>query len=97
MELLDKSSGQQKTSEQAIREQLRDTFDDNVKFVFEDCTSRDPLLDGLRVEAAIATVYQTLKGEPVLSHLCSFQGIDYNKILDEECTKALKRYLEGIE
>ena len=98
MGLLDKFSRQKKTPEQAIRERLKDSFDDNVKFVFkENGISGDPMLDGLRVQAAIAAVYQNLKGNPELSLLCSVKGMDYDKILDEECTKALGRYLEGVE
>ena len=98
MGLLDKFLGRQKTPEQVIREQLKDSFDDNVKFVFkENGMTGDPMLDGLRVQSAIAAVYQNLKGDPELSLLCSVKGIDYDKILDEESNKALGRYLEGVE
>ena len=95
MRLLDNLLGK-KTPGHAIRERFKKSFDDTVKFVFkENGTSGNPMLDGLRVQASITSVYQTFKGNQELTMLCSTKDIDYNKILDEKCSFVLNRYLEN--
>ena len=46
------------------------------------------------VKAAIASLYQDLKNNDRIEALCSINGLDYQSILEDECNKALQRYLE---
>ena len=46
------------------------------------------------VKAAIASLYQDLKNNNEIEALCSINGLDYQPILEDECRKALQKYLE---
>ncbi|WP_019036776.1 hypothetical protein [Prevotella amnii] len=49
---------------------------------------------GLMVKAAIGYLYQALKNSNEMEVLCSINGLDYQSILEDECNKALQKYLE---
>lgn len=81
-----------------IHKKLQEMFDDNVSYVFEQNGFSDhSATDALRVQSAIAVVYQQMQNNEGMIMLCALKGISsqkYNEILDEECTKALAKYLQ---
>jgi hypothetical protein len=46
------------------------------------------------VQAAIADFYKSMKDHPALWMLCNKLGVDYDTILEEECRRALNKYLK---
>ena len=46
------------------------------------------------VKAAIGNLYQALKDSNEMEALCAINGLDYQSILEDECNKALQKYLE---
>lgn len=49
---------------------------------------------GIMVQAAIADFYKSMKDHPALWMLCNKLGVDYDTILEEECRRALNKYLK---
>ena len=84
-----------KTSvESTLREKIASGFDTSVRNAIKDLGSNDPFIGGLMVKAAIANLYQELKNSDRMEALCSISGLDYQSILEDECRKALQKYLE---
>lgn len=89
------------STEMKIRRKLASAFDDAVNDVVTSSESKglidNPMFGGLLVQGAIGNLYQSLKNgdeASMLSLMCSREGLDYHTILDEECNKALDKYLE---
>lgn len=86
---------EKKTSvESTLRKKIASSFDTSVRDAIKDLGSNDPLLGGLMVEVAIGNLYQALKNSNEMEALCSINGLDYQSILEDECNKALQKYLE---
>jgi len=84
-----------KTSvESTLRKKIASSFDTSVRDAIKDLGSNDPLFRGLMVKAAIGNLYQALKNSNEMEALCSINGLDYQSILEDECNKALQKYLE---
>ena len=84
-----------KTSvESTLREKIASGFDTSVRNAIKDLGSNDPFIGGLMVKAAIANLCQELKNSDRMEALCSISGLDYQSILEDECRKALQKYLE---
>lgn len=89
-----------KTSvESTLRKKIASSFDTSVRDAIKDLGSKDlasidPLFGGLIVKAAIVYLYQGLKNSNEMEALCSINGLDYQSILEDECNKALQKYLE---
>ena len=77
-----------------IRKKTRMGFDGVVADSLSEGNS-NPLIDGLKVKAAIANFYQSMKQEKTMESMLKARGIDYQKILEEECLKAMEKYLKG--
>lgn len=86
--------GKKTSVESALREKIASGFDTSVRNAIKDLGSNDPFIGGLMVKAAIASLYQDLKNDDRIEALCSINGLDYQSILEDECNKALQRYLE---
>ena len=83
-------------NEQSLREQIREGFDNCVCHAVKDHveTQEDPIFCGMLVQGAIGAYYQSLKEEETLSTLASIIGVDYDKMIEEECLRALNKYLK---
>ena len=79
--------------ETKIRKKLATSFDELVLETVSKSDTNNPML-GLMVQATIANLYQSLKDSSELNYLCQINGLDYSSILDDECNKALHKYLE---
>ena len=69
-------------------------FDDIVS----DTISRrknDPLIDGLMVKSAIANFYESMRKDKTMESMLKERGINYQKILEEECSKTIEKYFNG--
>lgn len=86
--------GRKPSVETTIRSKIASSFDDAVRDAIRDLGSKDPLFGGLMVQAAIGHLYQALKNSSELETLCDLKGLNYQSILEDECNKALKKYLE---
>lgn len=83
-----------KTPEDVFRESVRKGFDKAVKDVIPTLMN-DPMMDGLMVQAAIANFYQSMKNSSEIQVIgLTAKGWIPEKILEEECNHALKKYLE---
>lgn len=76
-----------------LRLKIRQAFNDAVKDASKNLMN-DPMMDGLLVQAAIGELYQSLKGNRTMQVECAKQGFDYESLLEEECNRALKTYLQ---
>lgn len=79
--------------EMHVRKMFSDTFDDAVRDVADDAM-KDPFLGGMMVQAAIGTTYDSLKNNDQLEGIGMMMGLDIQEILEDECQKAMKRFLE---
>ena len=80
--------------ELGIRMKTRLAFDDIVS----DTISRrknDPLIDGLMVKSAIANFYESMRKDKTMESMLKERGINYQKILEEECSKTIEKYFNG--
>lgn len=81
-----------KSSEEELRNRISQEFD-NV--AIESLKQfNEPLLAGLMLKSAIASLYKNLKESKEMEIACRAEGINYQVILDDECKKALNRYFE---
>ena len=80
--------------ESTLREKIASGFDTSVRNAIKDLGSNDSFIGGLMVKAAIANLYQELKNSDRMEALCSISGLDCQSILEDECRKALQKYLE---
>ena len=87
--------------EEQVRLQFRDCFDDSVK----SCSKQkfltgEPMIDGLMIYGAIATMYESLKNTDRFKDLyfiCMFKhNFNPSIILDEELERALKLYCPSM-
>lgn len=85
-----------KSKEEKFRTHVRDCFDESVKDVIKEHrdTIKDPFFGGMMVQAAIGSVYQSLKNDPKLSLFANMSNFNPYEIIEEECQRALKKYLE---
>lgn len=79
--------------EKQARGKIRQGFDESVSNAVNELS--DPLFKGLQAKAAIVNFYQTMKLDYSLQQGLKKYGIDYQKMLEEECLNALKKYLKG--
>lgn len=86
----------EKSKEDKFREQIRSGFDESVKNAVNGNRDliNDPLFGGMLVQGAIGNYYQSMKSDSMLWLLANQIGLDYDKILEDECNRALKKYLE---
>ena len=89
------------STECKLRNKLATGFDEVVENVLSDPKSKsllnDPMFGPMLIQSAIGNMYRALKNGnefSTLSELCIKEGLDYQKILDEELDKALNKYLE---
>ena len=85
-----------KSKEEKFRSLVRDTFDESVKSAIRKNGRMilDPFCGGMIVQAAIGSVYQTLKNDPKLALFAISSSFDPYNIIEEECRRALNNYLE---
>ncbi|MCR4798984.1 MAG: hypothetical protein K5860_00575 [Bacteroidales bacterium] len=85
-----------KSKEDKFRERIRKEFDNTIKEIEQKNKDmiNDPMFGGLLVEGAIGTLYQSLKEDSMLWLLAEQLGLDYDKIIEEECRIAIKKYLK---
>lgn len=84
-----------KSKKEKFRDKVRSCFDESVKKVIRKYGNikKDPLFGGMMVQAAIGSVYQTLKSDPKLYLLGIMSDFDPLEIIDEERERALNKYL----
>jgi hypothetical protein len=91
-------NSKEESPEELLRKKLSEAFDNGVRYAVNEPSSRavinEPVLGALLVKGAIANMYQSLKQNTGLAALYREEGLDYQAILDDECRKALGRYLE---
>lgn len=85
-----------KSDDEKFRLKIRTGFDECVKDVLKDNRDmlNDPLFGGLMVETAIASFYQSIKGDSTLWLIANQTGIDFDQIVDEERDRAIRKYLK---
>lgn len=85
-----------KTKEEKFRLHVRNLFDESVQNVINEHGDmiKDPMFGGMMVQAAIGSVYQTLKNDPKLSLFAKTSDFDPLEIIEEECKRAMGKYLE---
>ena len=83
-----------KSDEDKVRSKILIGFDGCVRTAVNSAGTNDSFMLGIMVQAAIADFYKSMKDIPALWLLCNKLGLDYNTILDEECKRALKKYLK---
>ena len=85
-----------KSDEQKLRSKIRSLFDDCVKKEKRENREmiKNPLLGGMMIQAAIESLYTSLKENPAFI-LAGLYGGGPNKILEEEYERALKKYLKS--
>ena len=82
-----------KSKEEEFRYHVRASYDASVQKVVNENADmiQVPMFGGMMVQAAIASVYQSLKNDPKLSLITSFEPLE---IIEEECKRALDKYLK---
>ena len=85
-----------KSKEKKFRSHVRACFDESVKNVIKEKGDavKDPLFGGMMIQAAISSVYQTMINDPKLHLLAIKSNFDPLQIVEEECKRALDKYLE---
>lgn len=83
-----------KSDEDKVRSKIRKGFDGCVRTAVNSAGTNDSFMLGIMVQAAIADFYKSMKDNPTLWLLCNKLGLDYNTILEEECRRALNKYLK---
>lgn len=85
-----------KSKEEKFRDHVRACFDESVENVVKEHGDmvKDPMFGGMMVQSAIASVYQTLKNDPKLSLFANISDFNPLEIIEEECKRALDKYLE---
>lgn len=85
-----------KSKKEKFRTHVRACFDESVKDVIIEHgdTINDPMIGGMMVQAAIGSIYQTLKNDPKLSIFANMSNFNPYEIIEEECQRALNKYLE---
>lgn len=81
------------TKESKLRKQIRKSFNDSVKNACRKADIKDPLFRDLMIRSAIANLYDALKKESTLYVIASAQGLDFDEILEDECKRAMNKYL----
>lgn len=81
------------TKESKLKKQIRISFNDSVSKVCMEANSKDPLFRDLMIRTAIANLYDAFKKESTLYVIASAQGLDFDEILDDECKRAMNKYL----
>ena len=77
-----------------MRSKIRNGFDGCVRTAVKSAGTNDSFMLGIMVQAAIADFYKSMKDHPALWMLCNKLGVDYDTILEEECRRALNKYLK---
>lgn len=85
-----------RSEEEKFRHHVRACFDESVNNAIKRDKDliKEPLFGGMMVQAAIGSMYQTLKNDPRLilyANKANFNPVD---VIEEECQRALDRYLE---
>lgn len=85
-----------KSKEEKFRSHVRACFDESVNDVIKKNgdTVKNPLFGGMMIQAAIGSVYQTMINDPKLHLFAIKSNFDPIKIVEEECNRALSKYLE---
>lgn len=83
-----------KSDEDKVRSKIRKGFNGCVKTAVKSAGTNNDLMLGVIVNATIADFYKFMKDNPSLSVLCNKLGLDFNAILEEECQRALNKYLK---
>lgn len=80
-------------SETKLRRRLEAEFENCVQTALNKRIG-EPMLDAMLVQAAVGSFYQSMKDAKELETFCIMEGLDYQEILSEECTKVLNKYLQ---
>ena len=82
--------------EQQLREKINKSFEDEIDHLINKDKSmmQDPLFGPLLLQSGITNLSKELKKSSELDVICSLNGINYQKLVDEECNKILNKYLE---
>ena len=83
-----------KSDEEKVRSKIRKGFDGCVRTAVKSAGTNDSFMLGIMVQAAIADFYKSMKDHPAIWMLCNKLGVDYDTILEEECRRALNKYLK---
>ena len=85
-----------KSEEEKFRSKVRACFDESVDKLFKEKGDavKNPLFGGLLIKTAIGAVYQSMINDPGLHLLALKLNFDPIKIVEEECNRALSKYLE---
>ena len=85
-----------KSKEEKFRSHVRACFDESVKDVLKNKGDavKDPLFGGMMIQTAIGSVYQTMINDHKLHLFALKSNFDPIKIVEEECQRALNKYLE---
>ena len=85
-----------KSKEEKFRSHVRACFDESVKNVCKEKGDaiKDPLFGGMMIQTAIGSVYQKMINDPKLHLFALKSSFDPIKIVEEECNRALSKYLE---
>lgn len=86
-----------KSKKAKFRDHVRACFDESVRNAIKENKDliKDPIFGGMMVQAAIGSVYQTLKNDPKLFLFASISDFNPLEVIEEECKRALDRYLEN--
>ena len=85
-----------KSKEEKFRSHDRACFDESVKNEIKEkgYAVKDPLFGGMMVQAAIGSVCQKIDQDHKLHLFALKSDINPQKIVEEECNRALSKYLE---
>ena len=81
-----------KSKEDQFRSKIREGFDKIVRDALRDAGG-DPVVGGMLVHTAIYSFYNTMNDNYGLRIAVGQEGVNYDRLLDEERDRALRKYL----
>lgn len=81
-----------RSKEEQIRSKIREGFDKIVRDALRDAGG-DPVMGGMMVHTAIYSFYNSMKDNYGLKIAVGQEGVNYDRIVDEERDRALRKYL----
>lgn len=83
-----------RSKESQFRHQIRSGYNECVKNVLKKGKLDDTMYQGLLVQGAIGSFYQTIKKDSTLWLIANQIGIDSDRIIEEERDRAIRKYLK---
>lgn len=83
-----------RSKEAKFRHQIRSGYNECVKNALKKRGLDDPMFQGLLVQSAIGSYYQTIKKDSILWLIAEQNGIDSDRIIEEERDRAIRKYLK---